>query len=87
MENVSTTSDVQYVIKNIHPTNQAHTLKSTYNILLFSFFISSHPAALQTIEDKQTRSGKPRLTQNLSRLSCQIFRQILAVVVQTNSAK
>ena len=47
MENVSTISDVQYVIKNIHPTNQPHTLKSTYNILLFSFFylISSSGSA------------------------------------------
>ena len=87
MENVSTITDVQYVIKNIIPTNQAHTLK--YTSFQF-FFISSHPAALQTIEDKQTRSGKPWLTQNLSsflKSLCQIFWQILAVVVQTNSVK
>ena len=73
--------------KYIIPTNQAHTLK--YTSFQF-FFISSHPAALQTIEDKQTRSGKPWLTQNLSsflKSLCQIFWQILAVVVQANSVK
>ena len=83
MENVSTITDVQYVIKKYNPNQSG----PHFEIYFFSvFFISSHPAALQTIEDKQTRSGKPWLTQNL----CSFLKslcQILAVVVQTNSVK